>query len=199
MIYTCFDIESTSKYPTKADPIQFAAIQFDESFSIIRSSNFFIKPARGIWSTEAESVHGISKFFLAEHGVEPEVAAASIYALFCSSNLVGYNSRSYDWEAISTWMQHLGCPIPPISTHADVMREWQHRLGKRQKLVDLTANLNYPSSFVSALTSRYFTDRDETRPHDACYDVMATFLCWKDLQLTLRKEARERLRKAGLL
>lgn len=198
MPYLAFDIETTGLNRHSDVPIQFAYIQYDDKFMLQRAGSFYIKPSFGVWGEEAESVHGISREFLAEHGVDPKVAAATVYALCVRNNLVGYNSKGFDWELITYWLDHMGLPARTILSHLDVMTEWQRRVGKRQKLTELCTNLGYNEQYLSTLTQAIFKDKhDPKHPHSADYDTTATFMCHKALVQLMIAEAEKAQRANG--
>ena len=190
MSFIVLDIETTGLNRHADVPLQFAYIQYDDKFILQKSGSFFIKPSLGVWHEDAVAIHGLSKEFLQENGVDPKVAAATIYALCVRNNIVGYNSKGFDGELLTYWLDHMGHPARTIQSHLDIMHEWTKRTGTRQKLTELCKNLSFTEAYLETLTKTIFRDKPTgAHAHDAAYDVTSTFMCHKRLVQAMMADA----------
>lgn len=181
MLYTFLDIE-TSGFSAHTDGLlQFAALQCDENMAPIRGISHYVYEPNRHWSTDAEQVHGLSRAYM-ERVAEPlEQVVPSMYAMLQYGTLVGFNNIQFDTPFLSHWLQRQGCPILLPHTQYDVMKMWEQELGTRHKLTYLQQYIGFPPQALEIVTNTLFNGANP-RPHDACYDVIVTFLLFKEIK-----------------
>ena len=177
MIYTVFDLETSGLVDGRDDVLQFAYIVTDsESGKLIRANQFYLWEDNYQWSQEAFAVHGISKEFLKSLPKEEMPRKyQEMYTVLSRANVVGYNSKKFDWPFVDAFLTtHAVRPLPPDS-HTDVMLLAQKATGKKKKLTVLTEELGFTPELVQGVNAAWFGKA--AKAHDASYDVTATALC----------------------
>lgn len=180
MLYTIFDIETTGLSRYNDDICQFAALTVDENLVPVRNQNYYLYHKDMPWSVDAERVHGISQDFLKKYEDQYEHYLRAIYATVQYANLVGHNSDGFDIPFVQEYMYRKGFrDIRPCICY-DTMKLWWKPMGRKMKLTALTEQLGYSPDMVRAMTKVMFPGQsDDVSAHNACYDVVCTWLCLK--------------------
>ena len=178
---TFFDIETSGLSAHTDGLLQFAALQCDDMMNPVRAVSHYVYEPDRKWSAEAEAVHGLSRDYMATVAEPLDEVVPSLYAMLQYGSLVGYNNISFDTPFISHWLLRQGCPAIQVVQQYDVMKMWEQELGHRPKLQTLRENLGMPVEAVQMVTNVLFNSKNP-RPHDACYDVVVTYLCYKEIK-----------------
>ena len=178
MILTFYDLETSGLDTTSCDVLQIAYAQFDvERFRVVRSNSFYLWEDNYHYGDGAAAVHGIQKEFLQSLPKEEMLKKyQEIFAIFNRADVIGYNNIKYDDPLLSNFMRRHAQPII-LDSQQDVMDMARKYLGgKPGKLVDLPAKLGIPQSLIYTWQKILF--KNETKAHDATYDVASTFVCF---------------------
>lgn len=180
MSKTIFDIETSGLDQRRSNILQFAYMEIDDDLSPIRQGSIYLKPYTSDWTAGAEAVHKLSKPFLMEHGVEPEYGAANIWALLYYRDILTYNGKTFDLPLVNNYCQAVGTSDVYVRDHYDLCLETPKLYGgKRRKLVDAVQEFGIKASAIERLTSILFGEPNHLNPHDARYDVVATYMLYK--------------------
>ena len=181
MLFTAFDIETTGFSGTFDSVIQFAYVTVDSRMQPIRSGNLYLYDDKMTWSLEAERVHGLSKAFLREHAGDYDKTLCLMYSLLHRGNLIGHNIKRFDVPFVSEFLSERGSGKVIPFCNFDTMQIWRTVFGKQMKLVELPGKIGISEYDIISLTENLFGDKaGELRPHDACYDTVASLLCLKE-------------------
>lgn len=176
-----FDIETTGLSQQDSSPIQFSFLEVTDGGLPMRRGSMYIKPHKPNWTTGAENVHHISQDFLEKHGVEPEYAAANIWALLQQSDVITYNGKSFDMPLLRCFCDAVGAPTLIERGHLDLYQEF-HKVSpyKRQSLRKTIEDIGKSDMLIDRMTQLLFGDDGRNRPHDARFDVVETYYVYKE-------------------
>lgn len=178
MLYTIFDLETTGFSGTSDNVCQFAAITVNQQFLPIRAQNYYFYKEGMKWSKDAEAVHGLSRQFLKQYEDQYNENLIKMYTTLQYGNLAGHNCKGFDIPFASQFLTREGLPLLRPNDCLDTMILWRPTFGKRMKLVELPKALGYTEEQILRMTKLLFKDKaGNLRPHDACYDTVATMLC----------------------
>lgn len=182
MTYTIFDLETTGLSTSRDEPVQFAYLEMTTQGGFLKRGAFLIQSKSGIWGEEAEKVHHISRDMIKKYGVDEGRAIASMCAVLNQSNAVTYNGNAYDIPLLSNFICSRGVNPPRYANQYDMMLEWMdYKKCKRQKLVNVIAELGYTEDQIAAMTKYLFGESDGYQAHDARYDVVETMFVLKHI------------------
>lgn len=175
-----FDIETTGLSHTESSPIEFAYLEVSNAGLPSRCGCMYIKPYKSEWTAGAEAVHHISRATLEQHGVEPEYAAANIWALLHNNDVITYNGKSFDIPLLRGFCSAVGTALLYEKSHTDLCTLWPSTFGgKRRKMEELVAETGISIPLIERMTQVLFGDNKIYQPHDARYDVVATYYLYK--------------------
>lgn len=97
-----FDVETTGLNKTQDHIIQLSAIKFNpETFKVLGKHNWYIRPEKEFAiSPSAQSVHGISKEFLLEHGILLREIGPKFIEFCKDCDILTYNGNKFDIQFI---------------------------------------------------------------------------------------------------
>lgn len=176
MLYTLFDIETTGLSRSKDAVVQFAYTTITQDFVHVRSACLHFYKDGMPWSYEAEKVHGLSQDYLKQFKGQYHANLQHMYSVLQYGNLIGHNSKSFDIPFSDNFMCRNGLPTLEIGTCYDTMLLWRSRFGKAMRLQQLPAELGITQQQITAIADMRFKNTEGIRrPHDAPYDVTATY------------------------
>ena len=185
MILTTVDIETTGLDKSFNDIVQFAFVRSDESGRIFESGVLYFYQDSYVrtWSEDAEAVHGISLDFLKQFRDNFDVNCKKMWLTLYRSNVVTFNGKRFDVPFIGDWLTRKGYPFvndaEPLS-HYDVLSIMRSNR-MTCKLVEAPDKLGVSKDVIKLLADGEFK-QEESRPHNAGYDVISTLLCLMKLK-----------------
>lgn len=175
-----FDIETTGLSRVDSSPIEFAYLEVSDTGAPMRRGCIYIKPHKNNWTAGAEAVHHITREMLEQYGVDPEYAAANMYGIMFNNDIITYNGKGFDTPLIRAFCDSVGCPIPHERDHIDLCYDIPKLIGgQRRKLTDMVTEFGISTALIERMTTILFGEDERYNPHDARYDVVATFYVYK--------------------
>lgn len=177
-LFTVIDCETTDKLPTKAIPLCVSYITFKTSvMDIVDSGTLFFYKEGIPWSTEAESIHGLSKQFLQQFESEYYENLRKLFKVTYMGNLVGQNIKAYDYVVLDRFLSIND--YPPISPYS--LYDTMYALGKRTKLSTIAETLNISMELIKSFSKTVFKDSkldSKLDYHNSEFDTVATMFIY---------------------
>ncbi|MBR5298534.1 MAG: 3'-5' exonuclease, partial [Parabacteroides sp.] len=94
----CYDVETTGLSPKEDYIIQLSCIKFDrETFDVLGELDYYIKPIHKYTiSPEATDVHGLTKEFIEENGINLKDIAEEFINFIDGCDILTYNGNNFD-------------------------------------------------------------------------------------------------------
>lgn len=197
MIYTIMDIE-TSGYAVKDgvdDILTFGFMRINSNFEIKASGTlYFWKPGFRVEGTRAQEVHHLTNEIMMPHASEFNDNLKKMYSLCYQSTIIGKRSTLFDMPAVKGFIKK-HCPSLADSTNElqyfktfDLEDEFspifRERTGRTNKgtLTDYIDCLGITQDQIRAVYDSLPTKDGATmHMHGALYDVVATYMVFKEL------------------
>lgn len=158
--YLVMDIETTGLHAENGDiPTQFAGYLVMNS-EILWSGDFLIKGGVPI-SEEASKITGITDDMLNENGIPLEQSLNMIEELIKQSDIIVCHNTKFDLNFLALWDER-----------------FEQLLPKKKTICTLTAavgRMRYAPFKLGVVCKRLGIEVDETKLHDAMYDIELTY------------------------
>lgn len=181
--------------PFTPSPQSFAYIQTTENTANVVEAGilYFYNPAVIQHSYEAETIHGLSEEFLSQYRKDFVPNTRKLYQLFFKGNLVGHNMRGFDVKVGRIFLEQMeyGVDIPintirdtmydTIKYYSKIVSEKEGRVvrNKRPKLKALCEALKINDNLIKIMHKKFFGFTPEMSWHNASWDTVATYLCYR--------------------
>lgn len=190
MIYTVLDIETTGFSRDYDDILSVGFMRIDSSFDVKASGTlYFYKPNFNVGKYPACTVHKLSRSLLEQHEGEFANNLKILWSLLYMSNIIGKRSNKFDMPFINSFVDRYCPTLPSIQYNytfdledkfAPIYKSRMHTT-KTGTLTQYLECLGITQDQVLAEYQKLPNkDNESVHMHGALYDVVATFMVFKE-------------------
>lgn len=177
---TVVDIETDGLYATDATlSVAMLDVIFNREtgrvMDFVNGEYFLINhPNLERLNVKAQAVHGLTIEEIKTKGLSVEEAATRVYKRLQRRPVTGWNSSQFDLPRLIRLASYGGYSLL-IQEDLDLMKKAISKYGKKVSLKEAVSREGFSTDDVSLNTSIFFNE-ENTKSHNACYDVMAVGL-----------------------
>lgn len=165
--------------------VQLAAKLFDSGKHIVHELNHIIKPDGWVIPQESTDVHGISMEKADKYGLSRRSVLAMFSNIVKKADILVAHNAPFDLQMLNLQYKREGIPSPLIGkeVYCTVANSVNIvRLPATERMKDYGYGDSYKNPNLQELHTFLFGWWDESKAHDAMYDVAACTRCYFELK-----------------